>query len=45
MMRFTPLLLAGLLAPMPALAAHYIMYAGSYTAGTSMGIYAWKFDS
>jgi 6-phosphogluconolactonase len=33
------------LAPMPALAAHYILYAGSYTAGTSKGIYAWKFDS
>src|ERR1700733_127052 len=34
-----------LLAPMPALAAHYILYVGSYTAGTSKGIYAWKFDS
>jgi len=33
------------LTPMPALAAHYILYAGSYTAGTSRGIYAWKFDS
>lgn len=33
------------LTPMPALAAHYILYAGSYTAGTSKGIYAWKFDS
>jgi 6-phosphogluconolactonase len=45
MMRFTPLLLAALLAPVPAMAAKYIMYVGSYTAGTSKGIYAWKFDS
>ncbi len=45
MRRFIPLLLAALLAPMPALAAHYILYAGSYTAGSSKGIYAWKFDS
>ena len=34
-----------LLMPMQALAAKYIMYAGSYTAGRSKGIYAWKFDS
>jgi 6-phosphogluconolactonase len=38
-------LLAALLLPAPALAAHYIMYVGSYTAGTSKGIYAWRFDS
>jgi 6-phosphogluconolactonase len=39
-----------LLAPLligaqPAFAANYFMYAGSYTAGTSKGIYAWRFDS
>ncbi|MFO1249272.1 MAG: lactonase family protein [Alphaproteobacteria bacterium] len=34
-----------LLAPVPAMAAQYILYAGSYTAGTSKGIYAWKFNS
>jgi 6-phosphogluconolactonase len=45
MKRFTPLFAAALLLPMPALAAKYIMYVGSYTAGTSKGIYAWKFDS
>jgi 6-phosphogluconolactonase len=45
MRRFAPLLFAALLLPVPAFAAHYIMYAGSYTAGTSKGIYAWKFDS
>lgn len=33
------------LASVPALAADYFLYAGSYTAGTSKGIYAWKFDS
>jgi 6-phosphogluconolactonase len=38
------LLLAALLLPLPAMAAKYIMYAGSYTAGTSRGIYAWRFD-
>src|SRR3954469_1626608 len=41
----TPLLVAALLLPVPAFAAKYILYAGSYTAGTSKGIYAWKFDS
>jgi 6-phosphogluconolactonase len=45
MMRFSSLLLAALLLPAPAFAAKYIMYVGSYTAGTSKGIYAWKFDS
>ena len=40
-----PLFLALLLAPAPAFAAKYFMYAGSYTAGTSKGIYAWSFDS
>jgi 6-phosphogluconolactonase len=45
MKRFAPLFLAALLTPIPAMAAKYIMYVGSYTAGTSKGIYAWKFDS
>jgi 6-phosphogluconolactonase len=45
MRTFKLLLLALLMAPLPAFAAHYIMYVGSYTAGTSKGIYAWKFDS
>ena len=39
------LALAALLLPAPAFAAKYFMYVGSYTAGTSKGIYAWKFDS
>jgi len=39
------LLFALLLLPAPLLAAPYFLYAGSYTAGTSKGIYAWKFDS
>src|SRR4051812_6487387 len=33
------------LASVPALAADYFLYAGSYTAGASKGVYAWKFDS
>jgi len=37
--------LAFLLTPVPAFAAKYFLYAGSYTAGTSKGIYAWSFDS
>jgi 6-phosphogluconolactonase len=45
MRRFATLLAAALLLPVPAMAAKYIMYVGSYTAGTSKGIYAWKFDS
>lgn len=45
MTRFSTLLLAALLLPLPAFAAQYILYAGSYTAGTSKGIYAWKLDS
>jgi 6-phosphogluconolactonase len=44
MRRFGLLFFAALLLPVPAFAAHYIMYVGSYTAGTSKGIYAWKFD-
>jgi 6-phosphogluconolactonase len=41
--RLAPVLLAAaLIAPVPALAA--ILYAGSYTAGTSKGIYAWRID-
>ncbi|HEY4078237.1 MAG TPA: lactonase family protein [Rhizomicrobium sp.] len=45
MRRLAPALFAAaLLAPMPALAAQSILYAGSYTAGTSKGIYAWRFD-
>ena len=39
------LLVAAMLLPMPAWAARYIMYVGSYTAGTSKGIYGWSFDS
>jgi 6-phosphogluconolactonase len=39
------LALATLLLPAPAFAATYFMYAGAYTAGTSKGIYAWRFDS
>jgi 6-phosphogluconolactonase len=31
--------------PRAAKAAQYFLYVGSYTAGTSKGIYAWKFDS
>ena len=34
-----------LAAPLPAWAAKSILYAGSYTSGTSKGIYAWRFDS
>jgi len=45
MRRFACVLVAALLLPMPAMAAKYIMYVGSYTAGASKGIYAWKFDS
>lgn len=43
-MRFSILLLSALLLPLPAQAAKYILYVGSYTAGTSKGIYAWNFD-
>ncbi len=43
--RFVSALVAALLLPVPAFAAHYIMYVGTYTAGTSKGIYAWTFDS
>src|SRR5436190_2384946 len=45
MTRFSTFLLAALLLSLPAQAAQYILYAGSYTAGTSKGIYAWIFDS
>jgi 6-phosphogluconolactonase len=46
MRKLAPVLFAAsLLSPAPALAAHHILYAGSYTAGTSKGIYAWRFDS
>lgn len=54
-MRLKHALLTGLvlLVPAPALAAKYIMYVGSYTAGpngsftpdSSKGIYAWRLDS
>src|SRR2546423_3989166 len=40
-----PALATALLLSTPALAAKYFMYVGSYTAGSSKGIYAWKFDS
>jgi len=40
------LLAAGLLAfPGSVLAETFLLYAGSYTSGTSKGIYAWQFDS
>jgi 6-phosphogluconolactonase len=45
MRRFTPILLAALLTPVPAFAAKYFMYVGAYTQGSSKGIYAWTFDS
>ena len=45
MRRFALLMLIATMVPLPALAAKYIMYVGSYTAGTSKGIYAWTFDS
>jgi 6-phosphogluconolactonase len=32
-------------APLPVFARSFILYAGSYTAGSSKGIYAWRFDS
>lgn len=45
-MRFRHALLSALLlVSVPAKAAEYFLYAGSYTAGTSKGIYAWKFDA
>jgi 6-phosphogluconolactonase len=44
-MRLPITLLSALLLAAPAGAAPYFLYAGSYTAGTSKGIYAWKFDS
>ncbi|MDB5455942.1 MAG: lactonase family protein [Caulobacter sp.] len=39
------LLIAGFAAAPPVLAKTFILYAGSYTAGASKGIYAWRFDS
>jgi 6-phosphogluconolactonase len=36
---------AMLVLPGSALAAQFIMYVGSYTAGASKGIYAWSFNS
>src|SRR3954468_18103080 len=39
------LLTALVLASTPAFAAKYFLYAGSYTSGTSKGIYAWSFES
>ena len=45
MKRAAIFLAATLLMPAPAFAAKYFMYVGSYTAGTSKGIYAWSFDS
>lgn len=38
-------LVAALLLAQVADASTYILYAGSYTSGTSKGIYAWRFDS
>jgi len=43
--RALSLLSAMLALPGAALAAQFIMYVGSYTAGTSKGIYAWRFNS
>jgi 6-phosphogluconolactonase len=43
--RALSLLVALLLLPGIALGAPFIMYVGSYTAGTSKGIYGWKFNS
>lgn len=45
MKHFAVLALAALLLPAPAFAVEFFMYAGAYTAGTSKGIYAWRFDS
>jgi 6-phosphogluconolactonase len=42
--RLLVVLLACLWVPI-ALAKTFILYAGSYTVGSSKGIYAWKFDS
>lgn len=44
-MRLAIALLSAVLFAAPAGAAPYFLYAGSYTAGTSKGIYAWRFDS
>ena len=45
MKRLSAFALAALLVPVPAFAGKYFLYAGSYTTGTSKGIYAWGFDS
>ena len=45
MNRICCLALGALLVSTPAFAAKYFLYAGSYTAGTSKGIYAWTLDS
>jgi 6-phosphogluconolactonase len=37
--------IAALLLAQVACAGSYILYAGSYTSGTSKGIYAWRFNS
>lgn len=39
------LFVASLGTALPACAEKAILYAGSYTSGTSKGIYAWRFDS
>jgi 6-phosphogluconolactonase len=39
------LVIAGMAVAQPVFARSFILYAGSYTAGTSKGIYAWRFDS
>jgi 6-phosphogluconolactonase len=42
----TVLMLVGSVAlPRSVLAEQFILYAGSYTSGTSKGIYAWRFNS
>jgi 6-phosphogluconolactonase len=44
-MRLAITLLSALMLAAPAGATPYFLYAGSYTAGTSKGIYAWTFNS
>lgn len=45
MIRWLATLLFTIALGVQARAAQYVMYAGSYTSGSSKGIYAWQFDS
>lgn len=45
MRRMMFLIMAAMLLPVPAFAAKYFMYVGTYTQGSSKGIYAWSLDS